>query len=161
MLKKISGNVLKDFEECSRRFGGMLKKIPGNVRKDSGESKFRFILWSLAYFLSNSAIKLRQNNGIFSTLLLATYNESPALKYCFSSTFFLSLCFLLLRKGCNYCARVEGYQKSSIKGFKKYATYSMNHQFETWKLNKCHRLHPSTLTKISFKNLTPGLYTPN
>ena len=74
MLNKIPGNVRKDSGECSKRFRGMLKKIPGNVRKDSGESKFRFILRNLAYFLSNSAIKWRQNKGIFSMLLLTTYN---------------------------------------------------------------------------------------
>ena len=52
----------------------MFEKIPGNVKEDSKESKFRFTLWNLADFLSNSAITLRQNKGIFSTLLLATYN---------------------------------------------------------------------------------------
>ena len=74
MFEKIPGNVQKDSGECSKRFRGMLKKIPGNVRKDSEESKFRFILRNLAYFLSNSAIKWRQNKGIFSMLLLTTYN---------------------------------------------------------------------------------------
>ena len=74
MLKKIPGNVQKDSGECSKRFRGMLEKIPGNVRKDSGESKFRFVLRNLAYFLSNSAIKWRQNKGMFSMLLLITYN---------------------------------------------------------------------------------------
>ena len=74
MLKKIPGNVRKDSGECLKRFRGMFEKIPGNVRKDSGESKFRFILRNLAYFLSNSAIKWRQNKGIFSMLLLTTYN---------------------------------------------------------------------------------------
>ena len=70
----IPGNVQKDSGECSTRFRGMFEKIPGNARKDSGESKFRFILRNLAYFLSNSAIKWRQNKGIFSMLLLTTYN---------------------------------------------------------------------------------------
>ena len=70
----IPGNAQEDSGECSKRFRGMLKKIPGNVRKDSGESKFRFVLRNLAYFLSNSAIKWRQNKGIFSMLLLTTYN---------------------------------------------------------------------------------------
>ena len=65
MLKKIPGNVPKDSGECSKRFRGMFGKIPGNVQKDSGESKFRFILRNLAYFLSNSAIKWRQNKGIY------------------------------------------------------------------------------------------------
>ena len=74
MLKKIPENVEDDSGECSRRFQGMFEKIPGNVQEDSGESNFRFILWNLAYFLSNSAVKLRQNKGIFPTLLLTTYN---------------------------------------------------------------------------------------
>ena len=74
MFEKIPGNIQKDSGECSKRFRGMLEKIPGNVRKDSGESKFRFILRNLAYSLSNSAIKWRQNKGIFSMLLLTTYN---------------------------------------------------------------------------------------
>ena len=74
MFQKIPGNVQKDSGECSKRFRGMLEKIPGTVRKDSGESKFRFTLRNLAYFLSNSAIKWRQNKGIFSMLLLTTYN---------------------------------------------------------------------------------------
>ena len=89
MLKKIPGNVPEDSGECSRRFREMLKgmqwectrifrgmfeKILGNVQEDSGESKFRFILWNLAYFLTNSVIKLRQNKGMFSMLLLTTYN---------------------------------------------------------------------------------------
>ena len=63
-------------------------------------------------FSSNSAIKLRQNKGIFSTLLFTTYNYSPTLKYCFSSTFFLSHFFLLSRKGCNYCAQMQGCQET-------------------------------------------------
>ena len=72
MFQKIPGNAQEDSGECSKR--GMLENIPGNVRKDSGESKFKFILRNLAYFLSNSAIKWRQNKGIFSMLLLTTYN---------------------------------------------------------------------------------------
>ena len=74
MFKKIPGNAQEDSGECSKRFRGMFKKIPGNVPKDSGESKFRFVFRNLAYFLSNSAIKWRQNKGIFSMLLLTTYN---------------------------------------------------------------------------------------
>ena len=61
MFPKILGNDRKDSGECSKRFRGMFKKIPGNVRGDYRESKFRFILWNLAYFLSNSAIKPRKN----------------------------------------------------------------------------------------------------
>ena len=122
ILKKTPGNVRKDSGECSRKFRGMLEKIPGNVREGSGESNFRFVLWILAYFLSNPAIKLRQNKRIFPTLLLTTYNQSPTFKYCFSSTFFLSLFFLLSRKECNYCAQVQGYQKtlnnSQLRGLK-------------------------------------------
>ena len=90
MFRKIPGNVRKDSGECLRKFQETLEKIPGNVREGSGESNFRFILWNLAYFLSNSAIKLRQNKRIFPTLLLTTYNQSPTFKYCFSFTFFLS-----------------------------------------------------------------------
>ena len=74
MFKKIPGNVQEDSGECSKKFQGMFKKIPGNGQEDFGESKFRFILWNLAYFLSNSAIKLRKNKGIFSALLITTYN---------------------------------------------------------------------------------------
>ena len=74
MFEKIPGNVQEDSGECSRVFRGMFEKIPGNVREDSGESKFRFILWNVAYFSSNSAIKLRKNKGIFSALLITTYN---------------------------------------------------------------------------------------
>ena len=74
MFKKIPGNVRKDSGEFSIGFRGMFKEIPGNVREDSGESKFRFIFWNVAYFLSNSAIKLRKSKGIFSSLLITTYN---------------------------------------------------------------------------------------
>ena len=42
MLKKIPGNVLKDFGECSRKLQGTFKKIPGNVQEDSGECSKRF-----------------------------------------------------------------------------------------------------------------------
>ena len=61
MFEEIQGNVKEDSEECSKRFRGMFKKIPDNAQEDFGESKFRFILWNFAYFLSNSAIKLRKN----------------------------------------------------------------------------------------------------
>ena len=74
MFQRIPGNVEEDFGECSRRFWGMFKEIPGNAQEDFGESKFRFILWNLAYLLSNLAIKLRKNKGIFSALLITTYN---------------------------------------------------------------------------------------
>ena len=52
----------------------MLQKIPGNAQEDFGEFKFRFILWNLAYFLSNSTIKMRKYKGIFSALLITAYN---------------------------------------------------------------------------------------
>ena len=74
MFEDIPGIVQEDFGVCSRGFRGMLKKIPGKAQEDFGESKFRFILWNLAYFLSNSAIKMRKNKGIFSALLITTYN---------------------------------------------------------------------------------------
>ena len=38
----------------------MFEKIPGNVQEDSGESKFRFILWNLAYFHQILQLNLRQ-----------------------------------------------------------------------------------------------------
>ena len=62
MFKKILGNIPEDSEECSKGFRGMFKRIPGNVQVDSGESKFRFISWNLACFLSNFAVKLLRNN---------------------------------------------------------------------------------------------------
>ena len=68
--KKIPGNIRKDIGECSRGFREMFKKIPGNAQEDFGEFKFIFILWNLAYFLSNSAIKMRKN----SALLIPTNN---------------------------------------------------------------------------------------
>ena len=74
MFEEIAENVQDDSGECSRGFRGMFKKIPGEAQEDFGESKFRFILWNLAYFLSNSAIKMRKNKGIFSALLITTYN---------------------------------------------------------------------------------------
>ena len=75
MLKKIPGNVREDPGEYSRRFREMFEKILGNAQEDFGESKFRFILYNLAYFLSNSAIKMRKKNkGILSVLLITTYN---------------------------------------------------------------------------------------
>ena len=81
MFEQIPGDVEEDSGECSRGFRGMLEKIRGNVQEDSREysrkfreSKFRFIMWNLAYFLSNSAIKMRKNKGILSVLLITTYN---------------------------------------------------------------------------------------
>ena len=73
MFEQIPVNVQDDSGECSKRFGEMFKMIPGNVQEDSRKSKFRFILWNLAYFFSNSAIKLRQKKGILCTLLLTIY----------------------------------------------------------------------------------------
>ena len=67
MFKKIPGNVQEDSGECSRRFQGMLKKISGNLNLD-------LFCEILLIFLSNSAIKLRKNKGIFSALLITTYN---------------------------------------------------------------------------------------
>ena len=106
----IPGNVSEDSGECSRRFRGMFKKIPGNVQRNSRECSRRFrgmvkkisgnlnldlYCEILLIFLSNSANKMRKNKGIFSALLITTYHLSPTPKYCFSSTFFLSLFFLL------------------------------------------------------------------
>ena len=74
MFEEILGNVQEDSVECSKRFRVMFEEIPGNAQEDFGESNFRFILWNLVYFLSNSAIKLRKNKIIFSALLITTYN---------------------------------------------------------------------------------------
>ena len=83
MFNRSSGNVQKESRKCSRRLQGICERIPGNIKKDSGivqedsgESKFRFILRNLAYFLSNSAIILRQNKRIFCTLVLTSYWSS-------------------------------------------------------------------------------------
>ena len=54
IFENISGNVAEDSGECSRGFRGMFNKVPGNVRENSRESKFRFILWNLAYFFIKS-----------------------------------------------------------------------------------------------------------
>ena len=87
MFPKIPENIRKDSGECSKRFRGMFEKIPGNVPEDSGECSRRF--WGLfkripgnlnldlfceilLIILSNSAIKLRKNKGIFSALLITT-----------------------------------------------------------------------------------------
>ena len=74
MFKKIPGNVRRDSGECSIIFWGMFERILGNGQEDFEEPKFRFILWNLAYFLSDSAIKMQKNKGIFSVLLIASYN---------------------------------------------------------------------------------------
>ena len=93
MFTKIPGNLLEDSGECGRRFRGMFQKIPGNVREDSGKSKFRFILWNLAYLLSNSAIKLRKNKWIFSSLLITTLTNLLRLNAVFHPPFFFSISF--------------------------------------------------------------------
>ena len=74
MFEQIPRNVQEDSGECWKRFRGIFEEIPGNTEEDFGELKFRFILRNLAYFLSNSAIKMRKNKGIFSALLITTYN---------------------------------------------------------------------------------------
>ena len=50
MFKDIPGNVQEDSGKCLKKFRGMFQKITGNAQEDLGESKFRFILWNLAYF---------------------------------------------------------------------------------------------------------------
>ena len=86
MFKRIPGNVWRDSGECLKRFGRMYKKIPGNVREDSVDCWRRFrgmlkkisgnlnldLLVKFCLFLSNSAIKLRKNKGMFSALLITT-----------------------------------------------------------------------------------------
>ena len=110
IFKKIPGNIWKDSGECSKRFWGMFEKIPSNVQKDSGEFKFRFILWNFAYFSANSTIKLRQNKGMFSTLLLTAYLLITNLlaQILFSSTFF----FLFSRKGVITARKCRGIKNS-------------------------------------------------
>ena len=63
MSPNILENVAKHSGECPQKFQGMSLNIPGNVPENSGESKFRFISWTLACFLSNFAVKLLQNKG--------------------------------------------------------------------------------------------------
>ena len=75
----------------------MFEKIPGNLN-------LGLFCEILLIFLSNSSIKLQQNKGIFSTLVLTTYHRLH--------TTFLPLFFLFSRKGRNYCAQMQGYQKS-------------------------------------------------
>ena len=74
MFRRIPVHVPQDSGECSKRFRRMFEEIPGNAQEVFGKSKFRFIMWNLAYFLSNSAIKMRKNKGILSVLLITTYN---------------------------------------------------------------------------------------
>ena len=148
MLKKIPGNVQKDSGEFSRRFRGMFKKNPGNVRKDSGEYSKKFrgmfekipgnlnldsfceILLIFYHTLQLNCVKTKE---YFLCYYLLITNLSPMLKYCLSSTFLLSLLFLLSMKGCNYCAQVQRYQKTlnnpQFRGLKN--TQIRNHQLET------------------------------
>ena len=87
----IPGNVEEDSGECSERFRGTFEEIPGNVPEDYGECSRKFrrrfrgmferipgnlnldlFCEILLIILSNSAIKLRKNKGIFSALLITT-----------------------------------------------------------------------------------------
>ena len=65
MFEDIPGIVQEDFGECSRGFRGMLKKIPGKAQEDFGESKFRFILWNLAYFYQILQLKCEKTKEYF------------------------------------------------------------------------------------------------
>ena len=109
----IPGNVRRDSGECSRRFRGMFKEILGNVKEDFGESKFRFrfILWNLAYFLSNSAIKMRKNKRIFSALLITTYTNLLRLNTIFLPPFSIPFSFSCQGKGVITVHRCRGIKK--------------------------------------------------
>ena len=74
MFQRISGNVEEDSGECSRGFRGMFKKIPGNDQEDFGKSKFRFVWWNCAYFFYQILQLNCEKTGIFSALLIITYN---------------------------------------------------------------------------------------
>ena len=97
---------------------------------------------------------MRKNEGIFS-----------ALKYCFSPTFFVSLFFLLSRKECNYCAQVQGHQKTlnnpQLWDFKKLRDIELKPSIWNLKIKWISSLHIGTIPKITFKNLTPCFYTSN
>ena len=80
MLEKNLGNVIKDSEECPRRFPGMLLKIPGNVPEDSGElsSRFRGIfgkVWGIFKLIPRNL-----SFDLFLEILLVFYQIS-LLKY--------------------------------------------------------------------------------
>ena len=112
MFKKIPGNVQEDSGECSKRFRGMFKKILGNAREESGESKFRFILWNLAYFSSNSAIKLRQNKEYFLRYYLLLLTNLIRLNAVFLPPFSLLFSFFCRGKGVITVLRCRGNKKT-------------------------------------------------
>ena len=99
MLKKILGNVKKDYGECSKRFWRMFKKIPGKVQEDSGEN-LNLDLFCEILLIFYQILQLNCDK-ITTKLLPTIYNQSPTLKYCFSSYFIVSLFFLLSRKTLN------------------------------------------------------------
>ena len=99
MLKKILGNVKKDSGECSKRFWRMFKKIPGKVQEDSGEN-LNLDLFCEILLIFYQILQLNCDK-ITTKLLPTIYNQSPTLKYCFSSYFIVSLFFLLSRKTLN------------------------------------------------------------
>ena len=68
---EIRENVQENSGECSRVFRGLFKKIPGMLKKISGNLNLDLFV-KFCLFLSNSAIKLRKNKGIFSALLITT-----------------------------------------------------------------------------------------
>ena len=95
-------------------------------------------------FLSNSAVRLRQNKGIkqliinsseniFSTLLVIT-NLLRLITVFIQPFSFLFLSLFVLRKECNYCEQRQGIKWMPL-------------------------LYVGTLFKISFKSLTEGFYT--
>ena len=112
MFKKIPGNVQEDSGQCSKRFRGMFKKILGNAREESGESKFRFILWNVAYFSSNSAIKLRQNKEYFLHYYLLLLTNLLRLSTVFLPLFSLLFSFSCRGKGVITMRRCRGNKKT-------------------------------------------------
>ena len=77
----------------------MFKKIPGKVQEDSGEN-LNLDLFCEILLIFYQILQLNCDK-ITTKLLPTIYNQSPTLKYCFSSYFIVSLFFLLSRKTLN------------------------------------------------------------
>ena len=67
MFHKIPGNVRRDSGECPRRFRGMFERIPGNLNLD-------LFCDILLIFYQILQVNCQKNKGIFSALLITTYN---------------------------------------------------------------------------------------
>ena len=76
----------------------MFEKIPGNLN-------LGLFCEILLIFLSNSSIKLQQNKGIFSTLVLTTYHR---LHTTFLPLFFFHFSFSFRGKGVIIVRRCRG-----------------------------------------------------